>query len=167
MPDVKHMKWWGWGVEGVGFHYQDKPGFRPFVIDAIDLDVNTPAPEAMSLSSLSVPKPMISDELVAELTEIVVAPNAVSEDMDRIVHTYGKSVRDLMRMRSGDIPRVPDVVVYPANESEVQPIVDRAVSGERRADPVRRRQQHLRQPARPRRRDARGDLGRPRPAESC
>jgi hypothetical protein len=20
MPDVKHMKWWGWGVEGVRFH---------------------------------------------------------------------------------------------------------------------------------------------------
>lgn len=22
MPDVKHMKWWGWGVEGVSFHYE-------------------------------------------------------------------------------------------------------------------------------------------------
>ena len=42
MPDVKHMKWWGWGVEGVGFHHEDKPAFRPFVIDAIDLDVDTP-----------------------------------------------------------------------------------------------------------------------------
>ena len=28
---VKHMKWWGWGVEGVGFHHEDKPGFAPFV----------------------------------------------------------------------------------------------------------------------------------------
>ena len=128
MPDVKHMKWWGWGVEGVGFHYQDKPAFRPFVIEAIDLDVDTPAPEAMSLTSLTVPKPMISDELVTELTEVVGPANAVSEDMDRIVHTYGKSVRDLMRLRSGDIPRVPDIVVYPASEAEVQQIVDRAVA---------------------------------------
>ena len=128
MPDVKHMKWWGWGVEGVGFHYQDKPAFRPFVMEAIDLDVDTPAPEAMSLESLSIPKPLISDELVAELAEVVGAANAVSEDMDRIVHTYGKSVRDLMRMRSGDIPRVPDIVVYPASEAEVQQIVDRAVA---------------------------------------
>ena len=24
----KHMKWWGWGVEGVGFHHEDKPGIR-------------------------------------------------------------------------------------------------------------------------------------------
>ena len=43
MPDVKHMKWWGWGVEGVGFHHEDKPAFRPFVLNAIDLDVNTTA----------------------------------------------------------------------------------------------------------------------------
>ena len=27
MPDVKHMKWWGWGVEGVSFHHADKPRF--------------------------------------------------------------------------------------------------------------------------------------------
>ena len=25
------MKWWGWGVEGVGFHHEDKPAFAPFV----------------------------------------------------------------------------------------------------------------------------------------
>ena len=28
MTGVKHMKWWGWGVEGVAFHHEDKPGFR-------------------------------------------------------------------------------------------------------------------------------------------
>jgi alkyldihydroxyacetonephosphate synthase len=22
MPDVKHMKWWGWGIEGVSFHHE-------------------------------------------------------------------------------------------------------------------------------------------------
>jgi alkyldihydroxyacetonephosphate synthase len=46
MPDVNHMKWWGWGVDGVAFHHEDKPGFRPFVIEAIDLDVNTEATAA-------------------------------------------------------------------------------------------------------------------------
>ena len=128
MPDVKHMKWWGWGVEGVAFHHEDKPGFRPFVIEAIDLDVNTEATAAMSSDALAVPQPMISDELVAELTDAVGEGNVVSEDADRIVHTYGKSVRDLLRLRAGDIPRVPDVVVYPGSEAEVQLVVDRAVA---------------------------------------
>ena len=37
-------------------------------------------------------------------------------------------MRDLLRLRSGDIPRVPDVVVYPGSEEEVQLVVDRAVA---------------------------------------
>ncbi len=82
----------------------------------------------MSLDALTIPKPMISDELLAELTDAVGAENVLTEDMDRIVHTYGKSVRDLIRLRTSDIPRVPDVVVYPGNEAEVQLVVDRAVA---------------------------------------
>ena len=128
MPDVKHMKWWGWGVEGVAFHHEDKPAFRPFVIEAIDLDVNTEPTAAMSMDPLDVPRPMIGDELIDELADAVGRPNVVSDEADRIVHTYGKSVRDLLRLRAGDIPRVPDVVVYPGSEAEVQLVVDRAVA---------------------------------------
>ena len=128
MPDVKHMKWWGWGVEGVSFHYQDKPGFRPFVIEAVDLDVTVEPTALLSLDPLEVPRPLISAELAAELRDAVGPDNLVNTDDDRIVHTYGKSVRDLLRLRSGDIPRVPDVVVYPGSEEEVQLVVDRAVA---------------------------------------
>jgi alkyldihydroxyacetonephosphate synthase len=130
MSDVKHMKWWGWGVEGVSFHHENKPAFRPFVINAIDLDVNTPPAAPMSLDDLSIPAPMISEQLLAELTDAVGAENAVQDDLDRIVHTYGKSARDLLRIRVGDIPRVPDVVVYPGDEAEVQLVVDRAVAAD-------------------------------------
>jgi alkyldihydroxyacetonephosphate synthase len=130
MPDVKHMKWWGWGVEGVAFHHEDKPAFRPFVINAIDLDVNTTPTAPLSLEELPVPAPMISAELLGELTGAVGAENAIQDDLERIVHTYGKSVRDLLRLRAGDIPRVPDVVVYPADEAEVQLIVDYAVAAD-------------------------------------
>jgi alkyldihydroxyacetonephosphate synthase len=127
MPDVKHMKWWGWG-EGVAFHHEDKPGFRPFVIEAVDLDI-TIEPTAVRTSDLpDVPRPLIPAELVAELRDAVGPDNVVTTDADRIVHTYGKSVRDLLRLRAGDIPRVPDVVVYPGNEEEVQLVVDRAVA---------------------------------------
>jgi alkyldihydroxyacetonephosphate synthase len=130
MAEVKHMKWWGWGVEGVSFHHEDKPAFRPFLIKIIDLDVNTPPVSPMSLDDLPIPAPLISDQLLAELTDAVGADNVVQDDLDRIVHTYGKSARDLLRIRAGDIPRAPDVVVYPGNEAEVQLIVDRAVAAD-------------------------------------
>jgi alkyldihydroxyacetonephosphate synthase len=130
MPDVKHMKWWGWGVEGVGFLHENKPGFRPFVIDAIDLDVNATPVTPMALEELPIPTPMINGQLLAELRDAVGSDNAVQDDLDRIVHTYGKSATDLLRIRAGDIPRVPDVVVYPGNEAEVQLIVDYAVAAD-------------------------------------
>jgi alkyldihydroxyacetonephosphate synthase len=130
MPDVKHMKWWGWGIEGVSFHHENKPGFRPFVVKAIDLDVNATPVTPMSLQDLPIPASMISDQLLAELRDAVGADNAVQDDLDRIVHTYGKSATDLLRIRAGDIPRVPDVVVYPGNEAEVQLIVDHAVAAD-------------------------------------
>ena len=130
MPDVKHMKWWGWGIEGVSFHHENKPAFRPFVIDAIDLDVNATPVAPMSLEELSIPRPMISGQLRAELRDAVGSENAVEDDLDRLVHTYGKSARDLLRIRAGDIPRAPDVVVYPGDEAEVQLIVDRAVAAD-------------------------------------
>jgi alkyldihydroxyacetonephosphate synthase len=84
----------------------------------------------MSLDDLPIPAPMISDQLLAELTDVVGADNAVRDDLERIVHTYGKSARDLLRIRAGDIPRVPDVVVYPGNEADVQLLVDRAVAAD-------------------------------------
>ena len=130
MPDVQHMKWYGWGLEGIGFHHEDKPGLRPFVLDIIDLDLATPPGKQTQLSDLPIPTPMISDELLEQLTDAVGIDNTVSEDEDRIVHTYGKSIRDLLRLRAGDLPRVPDVVVYPGNEAEVQLVVDLAVAAD-------------------------------------
>lgn len=130
MPAVKHMKWYGWGVEGVSFHHEDKPGLRPFVLEVVDLDLDTPPAKPLELADLPIPTPRIGDALLEELTEAVGLDNVVSTDLDRIVHTYGKSLRDLLRLRAGDIPRVPDVVVYPGTEDEVQRVVDAAVAAD-------------------------------------
>jgi hypothetical protein len=101
----------GWGVEGVSFHHEDKPAFRPFLIKIIDLDVNTPPVSPMSLEPLPISAPLIRDQLLAELIDAAGADNVVQHDLDRIVHTYGKSATDLLRIRAGDISRVPDVLV--------------------------------------------------------
>ena len=57
MTDVKHMKWWGWGDEGVGFHWEDKPGFASFVQYAVGLDLHTAKPASPpKLGDLTIPK---------------------------------------------------------------------------------------------------------------
>ena len=129
--EVRHMKWWGWGVEGVGFHHEDKPGFAPFVHKAVGLDLRagrrTREPD---FSQLAVPASAAPEEFVGALTGIVGQGNAVVDDLARVVHTYGKSLRDLVRLRAGEIARCPDVVVFPADEEEVRSVVDAAVEAD-------------------------------------
>jgi alkyldihydroxyacetonephosphate synthase len=129
MTAVKHMKWWGWGVDGVGFHFEDKPGFAPFVQYAVGLDLLTAnrAGEP-SFADLNVPKSNASTALTKALAAVVGEGYVTVDDMDRVIHTYGKSIRDLIRVRSNTILRSPDVVVYPADEAEVQGIVDAAIA---------------------------------------
>jgi alkyldihydroxyacetonephosphate synthase len=128
MTDVKHMKWWGWGVEGVGFHHEDKPGFAPFVLNAVGLDLWKARPTTQPrFADITVPKSKAIKARVTELAAIVGAEYVSTEDELRVVHTYGKSIRDLMRIRGSLIQRAVDVVVYPADEAEVQAVVDWAV----------------------------------------
>ncbi|WGW13544.1 FAD-binding oxidoreductase [Saxibacter everestensis] len=129
MTTVKHMKWWGWGVEGVQFEYHNKPNFAPFVKEAVDLDLEVePADiDAPDLDRLRLPDSLISAAQLARLTELVGDAHVTTERLERVTHTYGKSIRDLLRLRDGSIARVPDVVVYPGTEAEVQQIVDLAV----------------------------------------
>jgi alkyldihydroxyacetonephosphate synthase len=128
MANVKHMKWWGWGVEGVAFTYDNKPNFAPFVKKAVGLELDGSASSSVAFSDLTLPSSTIDAALLAELGAIVGADNAITDDELRLVHTYGKSIRDLLRIRASDLPRMPDVVVYPADEAEVVAVVAAAVS---------------------------------------
>lgn len=130
MTDVVHQKWWGWGVEGIAFQHENKPGFAPFVREAIGLDLHSPAGRPPSFEDLDVPGSQLDDALGAALREIVGDHQVSTEDMNRVVHTYGKGLRDLVRVRAGDLPRVPDVVVYPANSDEVRAVLDAVVAAD-------------------------------------
>jgi len=127
MADVKHMKWWGWGVEGVAFTYDNKPDFAPFVKKAVGLVLDGSEGSSVSFSDLTLPASTIDAPFLAELASIVGADNAIVDDELRLVHTYGKSIRDLLRIRASELPRMPDVVLYPADEAEVASVVSAAV----------------------------------------
>jgi len=129
MTAVKHMKWWGWGVDGVGFHYEDKPGFAPFVLNAVGLDLRTAERASEpAFADLEVPKSNATAAFTKKLAGIVGDEHVSTDDMLRVIHTYGKSLRDLVRIRGNMIQRSPDVVVYPGDEAEVQKVVDAAVA---------------------------------------
>ena len=128
MTDVTHQKWWGWGVEGIAFHHEDKPNFAPFVLDKIGIDLSRPGTPPPDFGAIDVPEPRLGEDLSAKLRSAVGDHHVITDDMDRVVHTYGKGMRDLVWVRAGHLPRVPDVVVYPANEAEVQAVVDLTIA---------------------------------------
>ncbi|NMO53389.1 FAD-binding oxidoreductase [Actinoplanes sp. TBRC 11911] len=123
------MKWWGWGIDGVSFSYADMPNFAPFIKRQVGLDLETRvAQPAPSFDELDVPTSRIPDDLTNFLIDVVGADNVVSTAHERVLHGSGKSIRDLMYVRAGDFARLPDVVVYPASESEVAALVALAVA---------------------------------------
>jgi alkyldihydroxyacetonephosphate synthase len=124
---VAHMKWWGWGEEGVAFSHHDKPKLAPFVRERIGLDLDAPPAAVPDLAALDVPPPAAPDGLRAALLQAVGAPHVHDDDHDRVVHGAGKSLRDLVRVRAGDLGRLPDLVVYPGSEAEVAAVLSAAV----------------------------------------
>jgi alkyldihydroxyacetonephosphate synthase len=121
------MKWWGWGDEGVAFSHEDKPGFAPFIDKVLGVDVDRVAGRPVAFADLDVPAPQIDPALRAALES---AADVSDDPLDRIVHARGKSLRDLVRQRRGDLGRVPDVVVRPAGEQAVGEVLRAALDAD-------------------------------------
>ncbi len=108
------MKWWGWGQEGVEFTHEDKPALAPFILEAIDVDVRrTRVAAPLRFDELEIPDPALPDELWEALEQAVSRKFVSLDPLDRVVHARGKSLRDLVWQRAGELPRIPDVVVRP------------------------------------------------------
>lgn len=124
------MKWWGWGDEHVAFSHEDKPGLGPFIEQVLGIDVERPTARPVGFDDLAIPEAALTPGLQAALEEAVGAEQVSTDPYDRLVHARGKSLRDLVRHRRGDVGRVPDVVVAPATEDEVVAILRAALDAD-------------------------------------
>jgi alkyldihydroxyacetonephosphate synthase len=124
------MKWWGWGDEGVAFTHEDKPALGPFLGRALDLDVTRLVARPAAFEELRVPDPSLSSELSAALERAVSREHVSTDPLDRVVHARGKSLRDLVRHRRGELGRLPDVVVRPADEEQVAAVMRAALDAD-------------------------------------
>ena len=121
------MKWWGWGQEGVEFTHEDKPALAPFIRKALDVDVRTKVAAPLRFDQLEIPDPALPDGLRAALEEAVSSKYISVDALDRVVHARGKSLRDLIWQRSGQMPRIPDAVLRPGAEDEVAAVLQAAI----------------------------------------
>jgi alkyldihydroxyacetonephosphate synthase len=126
------MKWWGWGYEGLEFSHEDKPDLAPFIRQKIGVDVRRRMSAPARFEDLPIHDPTLPADLRAALEQAVGEEFVSTDRLDRLVHARGKSLRDLIRQRSGELSRVPDVVVRPGTEEEVTGTLEAAL----RADAV-------------------------------
>jgi alkyldihydroxyacetonephosphate synthase len=128
--DVAHMKWWGWGRPEVSFTHNDKPQLRGFIQKNLDLDIALPGQPPLDIDDIKIAESVLPAALRKQLTAIVGAENVRDDTMERVTHGYGKSLRDIVRLRRGDVGRAPDVVVYPAGEAEVEAVLKAALDAD-------------------------------------
>ncbi|MCP9489587.1 MAG: FAD-binding oxidoreductase [Solirubrobacteraceae bacterium MAG38_C4-C5] len=124
------MRWWGWGEPGVSFTHEDKPELRAFILRHLGVDVEGPTARRVAFDDITVPEPSLPTDLRAELEAAVGGQHVSVDALDRVVHARGKSLRDLMRHRRGDIGRLPDAVVRPGSEEEAEAVLRAALAAD-------------------------------------
>jgi len=116
---AKHMKWWGWGDEGVGFDSRAHPGLWPFAKAVLDVENDEVAAPHVPLEAVSLRDAIRHDGFLADLRGSVRADQICDSRRERVIHAYGKGFRDLFRMRRGMAENAPDLVLYPESEHDV------------------------------------------------
>ena len=124
------MKWWGWGDDGIAFTDADKPALAPFIKEKIGLDVRRSTARPVPFDALAVPDPALPPVLRAALEEAVGSGSVSDDPLDRVVHGRGKSLRDLVLQRRGELGRLPDAVVRPGSEAEVAAVLAAALEAD-------------------------------------
>lgn len=120
-------KWWGWGEASKRFSLDRKPRFWPFLEAQLGTLTQTPArPVAREEIVLSASRLTTDDRTALQL---ILGRDGLSVDpAERLVHSYGKSYRDLVRIRRGDVPHPPDAVLWPRTPDEVQRVLEFATA---------------------------------------
>jgi alkyldihydroxyacetonephosphate synthase len=109
-------KFWGWGTEGNGLDEAEQQAVIGFYRERLGLGEASPSP------------PPGIDEIELRAPRLTAPPNLAgicsTAPYDRLLHTYGKSYPEAVRVFSRDFANAPDVVARPRSEAEVTAIMD-------------------------------------------
>ena len=126
---MTELGWYGWGDAAKTYPLDNRPGAWTFLRAALDLkgteEFRACDFESVQLRAPRIDEPTLTMALESDLRQGS-APMQVFVRTDkraRVLHAYGRSYRDLVRLRRGEIPNPPDAVVYPATEEQVVRLV--------------------------------------------
>lgn len=117
-------KWWGWGFDDRSIPLESRPGLHAYLRRVLELPEGDVLPVPDS-TKLAVAGTRLSELDLAMFRETASEERVTTADLDRLTHSVGKSYRDLLRLRLGQLPPPPDLVIYPETDDEIRAILDR------------------------------------------
>lgn len=116
---MEQQKWWGWGSYEKFTCTKNRSLFEPFLESKVGSTGDFPVPD---LDTIEITKSDVDSKFFFDLCNIF--EERVSTDkLTRLTHTYGKSFRDLLRVRENVIHISPDYVVFPDSEEEISSLL--------------------------------------------
>jgi alkyldihydroxyacetonephosphate synthase len=113
------MRWWGWGDPA---HPTALPAHAlGFLRESVGLAEHPRPPVA--LSRVQLPTSELAGDTLAQLREILGAPNVREDHTQRVLHAAGKGYPDLVRMRAGEPEGAPDAVIYPESHEQLRAVL--------------------------------------------
>jgi alkyldihydroxyacetonephosphate synthase len=119
--DIPNLRWWGWGTLDQDYSLEGRPAFWPALqawLDLPDEAIEHQTPP-VPLGEISLRSPRLDDPVLSSLRKLLGEEAVRLDKRARVEHAYGKSYRDLIRVRAGHVLNPPDAVVYPADQSQV------------------------------------------------
>jgi len=120
-------KWWGWGDSKKRYPLEQSPNFWPFIearLGSLPQQQHRPSPR----EEIALPASRLHADDRTALQMILGREGLSTEPNDRLTHAYGKSYRDLVRLRRGEVPHPPDAVVWPRSHEDAQRVIDLATA---------------------------------------
>jgi alkyldihydroxyacetonephosphate synthase len=119
--DLENLRWWGWGTVDETYSLERRPNFWPTLQEWLALPDSAieQATSPVALEDISLPPSRFDDPMLSSLRKLLGDEAVRVDKRTRVEHAYGKSYRDLVRIRAGYVPSPPDAVVYPDGEAKV------------------------------------------------
>ena len=116
------MKWWGWGAPDKTYPLESRPSAWPWLRAKLGISEEVSRPP-VDAGAIQLPPVRLPAEVLDALALAVGEVNVTTQAGDRLTHAYGKSYRDLVRIRAGQVENPPDAVVYPTQEPQVAAVL--------------------------------------------
>ena len=113
---AKQLKYWGWGYEGEGLSSRDRDALLSILSREFGIR-GAGTRDVPAIEDIILPHPRLHPP--SSLASI-----CTQQPYERVLHSFGQSQPDSIRVFGADFAHAPDVVAYPGDESDVAALLE-------------------------------------------